>query len=948
MPLRFPVLALSALLLLALPSTAQEASSSDGPVTIREHVVLPTAGSNGGELFGGNAAESERAGGGIAGYVRARPAFVPYTGTYGSLGGPMQVRVEVEIRRPSGTERRGQEIGPAFPLRYTQELYECTTRDLNPRAEYAVEFYLTSYTYHPDGAFVFELPIRQRDALPDTEIRARVFAVDDTISLGVIRFPSESGVSWRTNWGGRVVVDGSPTSTRIQACRTARGTAVRPLRARFGVEVEAERTAPRPTFIAEPTASPDSLRRGEASTIGLEVVGGDGSTSDMDDSALASLALSSTELGELYLDGDPQGASVDSIAAVDVIAGRVQFVAKDEPGLEGTVRVSSTVSFNGESGSGYADIHVVPDQLHVLVEPETVGLGEQARIRIEGRSFRDEPVVLDPQTLITLDLHTGRYGSLFRESDESKGSGVAADTPTREVKGGESVARDVTLFNIPLEEFETDPVWFRVQGESPPADTAVAIVATSEHYVGDGEVVVEGGGLDHLAVFFETPERDRSDTLRYGERYGYVVVEGRTAEGKALWLDPSLTLELTLSPAVEPFADAYTAFYDAMDGTPKNSYAQVVTPPSLLLQPQGNPSVLRVEALRNPIGEEPQAFTVTVSVQDSAAVGPAERTGYVAEDYFLNLIAEPDRLRPGARAALRLEAISKRSLQDMLALPAETAFDLSVLAGQFAPGGVGVGEEEPTASAIAVTAEQFAAGQVWYRAPDSVPEGDTTDAAVDGVNLVVQRSGDAFLRGEEQIEILPQRCDLNWTHYTQGDVRWGSDRYGRGGPATIRGSGCALTTFAMAATALGGEITPGELNDAMKERLGFINNLVVWDSAAVIVRDSVGVKVVPSRNDDVWMYASLENPDASILNVAERSPNHVLDYHVNNCKPVSVQVYNHNSSNSRREHWVMVVGKEDGRYRILDPAGSHSYLDEYGGDDFPGWFWGYTSYEVQR
>ena len=717
--------------------------------------------------------------------------------------------------------------------------------------------------------------------------------------------------------------------------------------ARYGVRAETVRTAPAPALIASPTASPDSLRRGESAVIGLEVVRGDGSPSDIDDSAILSLSLSSTALGELYLDGQPRGGTLDSIAVVDLIGERVRFVAHDAAGPGGTARVSATVAFDGETGSGFVDVPVVPDELAVTAEPEAVAYGEQARLRVEGRSFRGEPVELDPQTLVTLELSTGRYGSLHRESDSlGRGAHPRPESAGKPGKGA-SAARDIRLVDVPLAEFEADPVWFRVAGESPPADTAVTVAATSEHHEGDGELTVRGGALDHLVVLFETPGGARSDTLRHGEQYAHVVVEGRTADDVPLWLDPTLTIALGLSPAVEPFEDAYSAFYDEMSGRPQHSFEREVTTPSRL---RGAPSVLRVEALQNPVGEGPVPFTVTASVVDSASVGLAERAGHVVEDYYLNLVAEPNRLQPGARAALRLEAVSKRSLTDTLALPGELAFDLSLGGHLFQPGGFEVGEgAAPVVSVAGVTAGQFSAGEVWYRAPAGVPEdstrSDTTEVVVDGVELVAARSGDGFLRGEAAVQILAPRCELDWVHYTQGDSRWGSDRYGLGRAATIRGSGCALTTFAMAATALGGAITPGELNSAMKDRLGFQENLVQWGSAAAIVEDSTGVRVSTTRSG-TWMYGEIEGGE-EILNVADRTPDHVLDSHVSTCKPISVQVYNHNSTRDRREHWVMVVGKEDGRYRIFDPAGAHGYLDEYGGENFGGWFWGYTSYEHQ-
>ena len=513
--------------------------------------------------------------------------------------------------------------------------------------------------------------------------------------------------------------------------------------------IRVQRTAPVPAFIATPTAIPDSLRRGESAAIGLEVINGDGSPSDMDGSAILSLSLSSTELGELYLNGQPQGGAIDSIAVVDLIGDRVRFVAHDAEGPGGTVRISSTAHFAGDTGSGFIDVPVVPDELLVTADPEAVGYGEQTRIRVEGQSFRGEPVALDPQTLVTLDLTTGRYGSLYRESD-SLGRGAqprlsrAGTKSTGTKSTGASAARDITLADIPLAEFETDPVWFRVLGESPPADTTITVVATSEQYAGSGELTVQGGALDHLAVFFETPGGARSDTLRHGDQYAHVVVEGRTADNVPLWLDPTLELLLEIEPALADSADAPASL--AYDGGRLVSAVTVDQPFCL----RAAPSCVQVEALVNPVGRDPLPFTLTATVVDSAAVVAGVRTGYVQEDYYLHLAARPDTLLMGQRALLDLKATSKRPERDTLELPAETAFGLSILlangGGSFAVEGAG----EP-AQAVAVSAGDFAEGRVAYVADGFLPAG--VDAG--WARLLVQREGDFHLQGEETVTLWP-------------------------------------------------------------------------------------------------------------------------------------------------------------------------------------------------
>jgi hypothetical protein len=929
-------LALVALTLLALPSAAQEAPPSDGevpdgPVTIRERVMLPSASSN--SVLEADA--SLREGAGIAGYIELwleRKAR--------SFGAPSDLQFELLVRRPGERARvvSSESVGPHLPISSVRRSY-C-------QGSHHTLDHVERYYYEAPGerAQLLRVPISHRDALPDTEVTGRVITLRDTLSLGRLPLPTGLGSVSRSvpQPQQRCINNLVPDANLLCSC--AQREDYMPVVSRYALRVRQRRTAPAPTFIAEPTVSPDSLRIGEASTIGLDVVSGDGSPLEFDDSAAISLFLSSTAHGELYEGGIARGGTLEGVSVSDLTDGHIQFIAHDELGPGGLTRVSVTADYNGDSSSGFVDVHVVPDRLLVTADPDSVGFGERARVRVEGRSFRDEPVALDVLTLVSLRLETGLFGSLEQEATGGLRQAVEVPVVKGDTPKGEapSVERTLELADIALGSFETNPVWFVVRGESPPADTTLTVEATSEWHAGGGELTVRGGTLDHLALSFETPEGERTDTLRYGAQFAHVVVEGRTADDEPIWLDPNLVIQLELDPVVEPLEDAAAVLYDAIDGPLIRSFSRRISPPSLLAAGQ---SQMRVEALYHPVGEEPRPFTVTASVVDSASVGPAERTGYVVEDYYLNLVAEPARVRPGERAALRLEAISKRSLADTLALPEELAFDLSFEPGRGSVGGFEVGEAEPVVSISGVTAGAFLRGEMAYRAPATVRADtllpDSLDAPLASAVVAVARSGDEELRGVARIDVLPARCSLDWTYYRQGDPDWGSDTYSNT-DGTISGKGCAMTTIAMASTALGYEINPGALNDSMKVWGGYSGGSVLWEETATSLSTLFESDSLVASRLGGSLFVYNDSTETFVFdNSARWNPLDVLDDAIDECTPISVQVDNKNSG----QHWVMVIGKDsEGNYEIFDPASnSREDLSYYSNK-----FWGYVKFKLHN
>ena len=191
---------LFALLLLAAPAAAQESRPADGPVTIRERVELapPSQASGPGStpLLG-----TERSGGGIAGYLTVTPKHKPGVGSYRSFGGPLDAIVLLEFRRPTGSEWRSYTAGPAFEV-VNQAGIECHAYYFDPQAGGNILFEVPAFSYNLDGPVAFEIPISQRDALPDTQIRARVVSVRDTFDAVTLPMPTQVNASYERLVGG--------------------------------------------------------------------------------------------------------------------------------------------------------------------------------------------------------------------------------------------------------------------------------------------------------------------------------------------------------------------------------------------------------------------------------------------------------------------------------------------------------------------------------------------------------------------------------------------------------------------------------------------------------------------------------------------------------------------------------------------------------------------------
>lgn len=140
----------------------------------------------------------------------------------------------------------------------------------------------------------------------------------------------------------------------------------------------------------------------------------------------------------------------------------------------------------------------------------------------------------------------------------------------------------------------------------------------------------------------------------------------------------------------------------------------------------------------------------------------------------------------------------------------------------------------------------------------------------------------------------------------------------------IRTLGCALSCMAMAMTAFGDTVTPGELNEFKKDtstdqRFRFDEERVRW-SAIDGLSSSVTKK--PVDTDSSFGISS-------------------LDPFLEQCELIIAKVFNPNSvahkSKTEREraerygnHWVLIKRKDGINYEIVDPGRGSVMLSEYG------------------
>lgn len=126
--------------------------------------------------------------------------------------------------------------------------------------------------------------------------------------------------------------------------------------------------------------------------------------------------------------------------------------------------------------------------------------------------------------------------------------------------------------------------------------------------------------------------------------------------------------------------------------------------------------------------------------------------------------------------------------------------------------------------------------------------------------------------------------------YSQNDPRWDKETIG-GSSEKIANVGCTLCSVAMAITGLGSEMTPKELNAALKEHGGYTDEgWLIWDA----VSDA--------------------NP-AVTVSVASQMDHPLLDGALRDGAYPIVKFW----LPSGVPHWVVIIGKEGQEYLVLDP-----------------------------
>jgi uncharacterized protein YgiM (DUF1202 family) len=136
-------------------------------------------------------------------------------------------------------------------------------------------------------------------------------------------------------------------------------------------------------------------------------------------------------------------------------------------------------------------------------------------------------------------------------------------------------------------------------------------------------------------------------------------------------------------------------------------------------------------------------------------------------------------------------------------------------------------------------------------------------------------------------------------YLSQQDPKWKSDILGFGDQGdTIGYVGCALTSVAMLLSGHGYAETPKTLNQKLKNVQGFVSAAIRWGAVS---------QVYPSVT--VRSNISCTSGDA---------PLNLIDAAIASGQPAIVQV-DHSNAPGIQTHWVVLYGKKDNDYLMLDP-----------------------------
>lgn len=157
--------------------------------------------------------------------------------------------------------------------------------------------------------------------------------------------------------------------------------------------------------------------------------------------------------------------------------------------------------------------------------------------------------------------------------------------------------------------------------------------------------------------------------------------------------------------------------------------------------------------------------------------------------------------------------------------------------------------------------------------------------------------------------VVPSQTSVNTSilvqakapHYSQRDARWGSRPLANIPTApSISRWGCMMTCFAMTASSLGSVVDPGQLNELMVQRGGYVNGHFTSWSALQTVFNNIVFEGKFDQTPDM-----ISRIDASLQ--AGRPV------------PVLVDLTPANVYSDADQHWVLVVGRNGEDYWIHDP-----------------------------
>ncbi len=139
--------------------------------------------------------------------------------------------------------------------------------------------------------------------------------------------------------------------------------------------------------------------------------------------------------------------------------------------------------------------------------------------------------------------------------------------------------------------------------------------------------------------------------------------------------------------------------------------------------------------------------------------------------------------------------------------------------------------------------------------------------------------------------------------YNQRDKTWANDKLGKTSE-TVGKVGCLISSVGMNLSYYGIDMNPKEINKKLTKVDGYTSQgWLIWSKLSIITDKKVKI---------IFPVLSHKNIEKSLLEK----------------KPVLVKVYIHRVI----PHWVLIVGKKDSEYLMLDPLtqGKATKLSSYG------------------